>query len=86
MLTVQGVYEKGTVLIKESVPDFERCEVFVTFLPISYEIKQNDKFLLSEPKQNSIKEKNKAIDSLLGICEGNTMSIDDIKQERLSRQ
>jgi hypothetical protein len=75
MLTVQGVYEKGTVQIKESVPDFGKCEVFVTFLPATYEI-----------ERNSVKEKNEAIDNLLGICEGNTLTLDDIKRERLSRQ
>jgi len=75
MLTVQGIYEKGAVLIKESVPNFERCEVFVTFLPIENEI-----------RRNSVKEKKEAIDNLLGICEGNTLTLDDIKQERLSRQ
>jgi hypothetical protein len=58
MLTVQGVYEKGTVQIKESIPDLKE----------------------------SIKEKNKAIDDLLGLCEGNTLTLDDIKRERLSRQ
>ena len=70
MLTVQGIYEKGMVQIKESVPNFERCEVFVTFLPIEYEI-----------KQNSVKEKKEAIDNLLGICEGNTLTLDDVKRE-----
>jgi len=82
MLTVQGVYEKGTIQIKESIPDLERCEVFVTFLPVAY----CNKYLLSEPKLESIKEKNKAIDDLLGLCEGNTLTLDDIKRERLSRQ
>jgi len=75
MLTVQGIYEKGTVQIKESVPNFERCEVFVTFLPIEHEI-----------KRNSVNEKNEAIENLLGICEGNTLTLDDVKRERLSRQ
>jgi hypothetical protein len=84
MLTVQGIYEKGTVRIKESLPDYERCEVTVTFLPIAD--KQDDKFLLSDPKLKSIKEKNDAIDSLLGICEGCSLTLDDIKTERLSRQ
>jgi hypothetical protein len=84
MLTVQGIYEKGTILIKESVPDYEKCEVFVTFLPIIN--KQNDKFLLSDPKLKSTKEKNEAIDNLLGICEGNSFTMDDIRLERLSRQ
>jgi hypothetical protein len=86
MLTVQGIYEKGLVQIKESIPDFEKREVFVTFLPIAYEIKCNNEYLLSEPKLKSIKEKNKAIDDLLGICEGNLLTLDDVKQERLSRQ
>jgi len=82
MLTVQGIYEKGTVQIKDFVPDLERCEVFVTFLPVAY----SGKHLMSEPKLKSIKEKNKAIDDLLGLCEGNTLTLDDIKRERLSRQ
>jgi len=34
----------------------------------------------------SVKEKHDAIDSLLGICEGNTLTLDDIKTERLKRQ
>jgi hypothetical protein len=76
MLTVQGIYEKGTIQIKESVPDFERCEVFVTFLPIECKISEI----------NSVKEKNEAIDNLLGICEGNTLTLDDVRRERLSRQ
>jgi tryptophan 2,3-dioxygenase len=65
MLTVQGIYEKGTVQIKGFAPDFERCEVFVTFLPVAYEMKQNDPYLLSDPQLKSIQEKNKAIDDVL---------------------
>lgn len=47
----------------------------VTFLPIEYEI-----------KRNSVKEKKEAIENLLGICKGNTLTLDDVKRERLSRQ
>jgi hypothetical protein len=46
----------------------------------------NDNFLLSDPKLKSVKEKNEAIDNLLGICEGSPLTMDDIKLERLSRQ
>ncbi len=82
MLTVQGIYEKGTVQIKDFVPDLERCEVFVTFLPVVH----SGKHLMSEPKLKSVNERSKAIDDLLGLCEGNTLTLDDIKRERLSRQ
>jgi hypothetical protein len=42
MLTVQGVYEKGRVQIKEAVSGIERCDVFVTFLPVANGKKLNN--------------------------------------------
>jgi len=89
MLAVHGLYENGTVRIMEPVPGCENCEVIVTFLPTAYDVKHTKRegeFLLSNPKLNTKKEKLDAIDSLIGICEGNTMTLDDIKTERLKRQ
>jgi hypothetical protein len=89
MLAVQGLYENGVVRVIEPVPNYEKCEVIVTFLPSVYTTKQvmhRDEFLLSNPNLHTEKEKINAIDSLLGICEGNTLTIDDIKTERLKRQ
>ena len=90
MLAVHGLYEKGVVRIKEPVPDYENCEVIVTFLPTTAynveQIKRDDGLILSNPKLNTEKEKIDAIDSLLGICKGNTLTLDDIKTERLKRQ
>jgi hypothetical protein len=89
MLAVHGLYENGVVRIKEPVPDYEHCEVIVTFLPTSYnveQIKRDERFILSNPKLNTKQEKLDAIDSLLGICKGNTLTLDDIKTERLKRQ
>jgi len=89
MFTVQGLYENGVVRVSEPVPNCEKCEVTVTFLSVAYNmerIKRNDEFSLSNPKLKTEKEKNNAIDSLLGICEGNTLTLNDIKTERLKRQ
>lgn len=81
MLAVQGLYENGIVKVREPVPDYSPCDVIVTFLP-----RQNREFMLSDSKQKTVQEKNSAIESLLGICEGNTLTLDDIKTERLKRQ
>jgi len=89
MLTVQGLYENGVVRVNEPIPNCERCEVIVTFLSVAYDmeqIKRNSEFLLSNPNLKTAEEKNSAIDSLLGICEGNTLTFNDIKTERLKRQ
>jgi hypothetical protein len=89
MLAVQGLYENGTVRIMEPVPNYKKCEVIVTFLPATYDAnpsKREGDFILSNPKLITKKEKLDAIDSLLGICEGNTITLDDIKTERLKKQ
>jgi hypothetical protein len=86
---VQGLYENGVVRVIEPIPNYEKCEVIVTFLPSAYtteKIMHGDEFLLSNPNLKTEKEKINAIDSLLGICEGNTLTLDDIKAERLERQ
>jgi hypothetical protein len=89
MLAVHGFFENGTVRINDPVPDYEKCDVIVTFLPAAYnagQITRNDDFLLLNPRLRTANEKNDAIDGLLGICEDNTMTIDDIKNRRLKRQ
>jgi len=89
MLAVHGLYEKGTVRIIEPVNYFEKCDVIVTFLPPKYNteyVTPDDEFVLSDPKSNTVKEKFDAIDSLIGICKDNTLTLNDIKTERLNRQ
>jgi len=89
MLAVQGLYENGVIRIKEPVPNYEKCEVIVTFLPAVHDterITRDSDFLLSHPKFNTKKEKFDAIDSLRGICKSNTMTLNDIKTDRLKRQ
>jgi hypothetical protein len=89
MLAVQGLYENGTVRIMEPVPNYPKCEVIVTFLPAAYnaeQIRRDDELFLSNPKLNTKKEKLDAIDSLIGICKDSTLTLDDIKTERLRRQ
>jgi len=89
MLAVQGLYENGIVRITEPVPNCEKCEVIVTFLPATYDVNhvaRESDFLLSDPKLTTEKEKLDAIDSLLGICKGNTLTLNDIKTERLKKQ
>jgi hypothetical protein len=89
MFTAQGLYENGLVKVKEPVPNCGKCDVIVIFRPIAYNVKQikhNEEFLLSNPNLTTEKEKNNAIDSLLGICEGNTLTLNDIKTERLKKQ
>jgi len=89
MLAVHGLYENGIVRIMEPVPSCENCEVIVTFLPAAYDVKhvkRGNDLLLSNPKLNTKKEKLDAINSLIGICKGSTLTLDDIKTERLKRQ
>jgi len=89
MLAVHGLYEKGTVRIIEPVQNLEKCEVIVTFLSTAYnteQVRPDAEFILSNPKSNTEKEKFDAIDSLIGICKGNTLTVNDIKNERLKRQ
>jgi hypothetical protein len=86
MLAVHGLYENGIVKVKEPVPNYKKCEVIVTFLPVAYKTKQKNEFLLADPNLKTAEEKNKAIDSLVGICEGCTLTLDDIKTERLKRK
>ena len=78
MLTVQGIYEKGRVQIKESIPDFEKCEVFVTFLPVAYEVKLKG-------KENS---HNSALNKLCGMFKNTgLLSSDDFsKNKRLEKK
>jgi hypothetical protein len=73
MLAVQGIYDGKVVVPKEKIPYNGIRDVIITFPDID-----NDELTTAE--------KLNALQQLVGIAVGNTMSLDDIKTERLARQ
>jgi hypothetical protein len=74
MITVKGYYDKGVFTTTEPVPAHQRYEVYITFVKPAFS------------KEKTTKNKKKLLDSLVGIAAGNTMTLDDIRAERLARQ
>jgi hypothetical protein len=73
MLAVQGIYDGKVVVPKGKIPCTGTRDVIITFPDIN-----NDEL--------SVAEKLNALQQLVGIAAGNTMTLDDIKTERLARQ
>jgi hypothetical protein len=73
ILAVHGIYNGKIVVPKETIPYKGTRDVIITFPDID-----NDE--LTEV------EKLNALQQLVGIAEGNNMTLDDVKAERLARQ
>jgi hypothetical protein len=73
MFAVHGIYDGKIVVPKEKIPYNGIRDVIVTFPDID-----NDELTTAE--------KLNALQQLVGIIVGNTMTLDDIKTERLARQ
>ena len=73
MLAVHGIYDGNIVVPKVKIPHKGKMDVIITFPEID-----NDELAVSD--------KLNALQQLVGIATGNTMTLDDIKAERLARQ
>jgi hypothetical protein len=74
MFAVKGFYDGETIKVKEMIPVKEKYDVIITFL--------NPVFREAKVKQ----DKKRILDSLVGIAAHNTMTLDEIKTERLAKQ
>jgi len=76
MFAVQGIYDNGTVIINEPVPINKKYDVVVTFLkPVEQVEKSADR-----------ERKFDALNRITGILSDSTMTLDEARAERLSRQ
>jgi len=73
MLAVQGIYDGNVVMPKIKIPYKGTMDVIITFPGID-----NDEL--------AVADKLNALQQLVGIAAGNTMSLDNIKSERLAKQ
>ena len=73
MLAVQGIYDGNIVVPKIKIPYKGTMDVIITFPEI-----ENDEL--------AVADKLNALQQLAGIAAGNTMTLDDIKAERLAKQ
>jgi len=76
MFAVEGIYTDGTVIINEPVPVDKNYDVVVTFLKPA---EQNDK--------NSNREKKiAALNRITGVLSDNSMTLEEVKAQRLKNQ
>ena len=76
MFAVQGIYSDGAVTINEPVPVNKKYDVIVTFLkPAEQEAKDTDR-----------ERKIAALNRITGILSGSTITLEEARAERLSRQ
>jgi len=73
MLAVQGFYDGEVVVPKEKIPFNGAMDVIITFPDIG-------------DGESTVAEKLDALQQLVGVAAGNTMTLDDAKTARLSRQ
>ena len=72
MLAIQGIYDGKVVVPKEKMPYKGTIDVIITFPSID--------------NSDIVSEKLNALQELVGIAAGNTMTEDAIKTARLTRQ
>jgi hypothetical protein len=76
MFAVQGIYADGTVTINEPVPFSKNYDVVVTFIkPVG-----------QEQKDTTRENRMAALNRITGILSGNTMTLEEAREERLARQ
>ncbi|GHV01503.1 hypothetical protein AGMMS49521_1890 [Campylobacterota bacterium] len=77
MYAVKGYFDGKTISVLQPIPVSGAYDVVVTFLEPA----------ANQPPQNaSVKERKAALDSLVGIIKGNTITLDEAKAERLARR
>lgn len=76
MFAVQGIYADGAVTINEPVPFNKNYDVVITFIkPTGYTLKSTTR-----------EKKMAALNRITGILPEDTMTLEDAREERLSRQ
>ena len=76
MLSVQGIYTDGTVVINEPVPVNKEYDVIITFLKPS------------EQAKNDITRDMKiaALNRITGVLSDNAITLEEAREQRLARQ
>ena len=77
MVAVKGFYDGNTVTVNQTIPVKEKCEVLITFLTTTPK----------EAVSRTEKEKKRAaFNRLIGLTADNPVSLEEAREERLSRQ
>jgi len=76
MFTVEGIYADGTVIVNEPVPVYNNYDVVVTFL---------------KPAEQSVKNSSRerkiaALNRITGVLSDNSMTLEEVRAERLKNQ
>jgi hypothetical protein len=76
MFAVQGIYAEGKITINEPVPVNKNYDVVITFLKPA------------EPvvKSSNRKRKIDALNRITGVLSSNSMTLEEVKAERLKNQ
>ena len=76
MFSVQGIYDDGAVIIDEPLPVNKKYDVIVTFLKPA------------DQTENSIDRERKlaALNRITGVLSNSSMTLEEARAERLSRQ
>jgi hypothetical protein len=77
MVAIKGFYDGNTVTVNQTIPVKEKCEVIITFLNAAPK----------EAVSKAEKEKKRtAFNRLIGLTADNPVSLEEAREERLSRQ
>jgi hypothetical protein len=80
MLAVKGFYDGNTFTASQTIPIKEKCDVIITFLD---NVPKGD----SGPVTSKQREKKiAALNRLVGLTADNPVSLEEARQERLSKQ
>lgn len=77
MIAVRGFYDGNTVTVNQTIPVKEKCEVIITFLDAA-----PNRTLTKAQKE----KKRAALNRLIGLTSDNPVSIEEAREERLSKQ
>ncbi|GHU81551.1 hypothetical protein FACS189468_4430 [Spirochaetia bacterium] len=77
MVAVKGFYDGNTVTVNQTIPVKEKCEVIITFLDAA-----PHGVLTTAQKE----KKRAALNRLIGLTANNPVSIEEVREERLSKQ
>jgi hypothetical protein len=86
MYAVKGIFDGKTVMATDPIPVQSKCDVVITFLDYSANIKKEIKNIT--PESFSVKERMAALENLVGIVHYENPAIAEklAKEERLARQ
>ncbi|GHV28393.1 hypothetical protein AGMMS4952_11910 [Spirochaetia bacterium] len=77
MVAIKGFYDGNTVTVNQTIPVKEKCEVLITFLNAA------PKEAVSKAEKE---KKHAAFNRLIGLTADNPVSLEEAREERLSRQ